>query len=129
MTRKRQSPRSAQEADRLLEQVASALRSMGWLLPVREHEVADAEAELAASPVALPPSLQDPAAVLSPIARAGAVEPTVLEFPGSPAVDATLSRAAREGGRLTPDIEERMRRDRQAAEAEADRRRGHKAGE
>lgn len=95
--------------------VAAVLRRIGWRLPVTAEQVEQAEGTLPAQPAPLPDALRDPAAVLRGTARARAAIPP----PQSPEIDATLSRAARESGRLTPETLDRMRRDRQAAEAAA----------
>ena len=98
--------------------VQSALLKKGLRLPVSEEEVAAAEDEVAKGDVRLPPSVADPPDFLTPprplkprFAR-HAREPTELEE--------EMARAAREGGEITPDIEEKMRRDRLEAEAESD---------
>jgi len=114
MSRKRKNEKpAASERD-----VRAALTVMGWAPPTSEDHVADVEARLRDEPVELPARLADPAAVL------GSPEPeaktTVLHLPDAPDIDATLARAAREGGTVTPEIEEIMRRDREAAEREMD---------
>ncbi|KPK85459.1 MAG: hypothetical protein AMJ81_03545 [Phycisphaerae bacterium SM23_33] len=97
-----------------------ALKSMGWAVPEAEDEVRRAEAELAQSPAALPESLADAAAVFE--ARAGGPdEARVVSFPAEAASEDHLARAAREGGPIPSEIEERMRRDREAAERELEK--------
>jgi len=90
--------------------------------PVSADQVRRAEESLAGRTIVLPASLQDPQAVFDRPAQAH----TVIPFPASPEFDAALSRAAREGGAISPAVEERMQRDRQAAEEEADRRKAEK---
>lgn len=101
-------------------EVRAALAAMGWILPLSEAEVARAERELAEEAVTLPDGLRDVAAVFEGEEREGEVILGPLPSSGSPYLDATLARAAREGGVITPEIEERMQRDREAAEREAD---------
>ena len=114
MSRKRKSDTpAASEQD-----VHAALVAMGWVPPTAEQDIAAVEVQLRESPVKPPAELADPAAVLDrPIRQAA---PTVLHFPDAPDIDATLARAAREGGAVTPEVEEVMRRDRTAAEREMD---------
>lgn len=106
------------DAPALAADVGEALRSMGWLVPSCEDDVAEAERRQAERPAALPEELREPRAAFDRAARPGTGGPRPVQFAGDYAVDATLARAAREGGRLTPEIEEAMRRDREAAERE-----------
>ena len=98
--------------------VRAALAAMGWVPPASEGDVAATEAQLREEPVELPARLADAAAVLEH--PAPGAEATALRLPDAPDIDATLARAAREGGTVTPEIEEIMRRDRAAAEREMD---------
>ena len=100
--------------------VRATLAAMGWILPLSEAEVARAERELAEQGVMLPEGLRDVKAVFEREEREGEVVVRPLPSSGSPYLGATLARAAREGGEITPEVEERMRRDREAAEREAD---------
>ena len=103
----------------LLGDVHAALTSLGWIPPQSEADVARAEQELAAAE--LPDALADAKAVFErPVAPSRANIPC-LPSAADPYIDATLARAAREGGPIAPEIEERMRRDRGAAEREFDR--------
>jgi hypothetical protein len=90
-------------------------------MPQGEEEVAAAEGDLAVRGTPLPPALRDPSAVFG-----GRASPLPLrEAPGlghSAEARQALARAAREAGRITPEIEQRMRRDRKAAEDEEERR-------
>ncbi|MHC4717690.1 MAG: VOC family protein [Planctomycetota bacterium] len=110
--------RKNEEQTEMEQDVHAALIANGWLTPTREDDVDAAEAELRDDPVELPADLADPAAVFE--RAASEAQPALLRFPGSPDIDATLARAAREGGTVTPEIEEIMRRDREAAEREMD---------
>lgn len=104
-----------EESDPLSPQVHEALGELGWLPPETERDVQRAEQRT--SDQTLPETLRDPRAVFD---RTEEPPPATIPFPIDPDIDATLARAAREGGHLTPEIEEIMRRDRQAAEREAD---------
>jgi hypothetical protein len=99
------------------ERVVEAARSLGWLPPQSEEEVRRAEAEAEGKPLSLPDELRDPKEVFDrPTGRA---VPSINP-PEDARINATLSRAAREAGHLSPEIEEAMRRDREATEKEAD---------
>lgn len=107
------------ENNSLAADVYAAAESLGWLIPRHEDDVASAEAQIGRGKVVLPPELADPAAVL---ARPGSPLPKAsLQFPPQPPINTGLAAAARNGGRLTDDILKRMRRDRQAAQDDFDR--------
>jgi len=111
----------AGEDAELVGDVHEALLAMGWVAPQREADVRRAEEDLPAQPAPpLPEALRDPQAVFDrPDGRADT--PPVLPLPaGADDIEATLNRAAREGGRITPEIDQAMRRDRQAAERDMD---------
>lgn len=103
------------EVERL---VYDAMRSSGWLPPETEEDVARAEEELAREPVPLPEDLKDPSAVIQRLTRCEPRSP--LGLPSSAETEGNLARAAREGGEIPEEAEERMRADREAAEREAD---------
>ena len=94
-----------------------ALKGLGWLVPEREAEVAEAETEAGAEAAILPPALQDADAVFA----GGAQNVAPPALPLEAEADEHLARAARDGGTIPPEIETQMRRDRQAAEEEMDR--------
>ena len=112
--------RAMPNGDELLCDVHLAMESLGWVVPQCEVEVRDAERRLGPAPIPLPEGLRDPHAVFGRKGEGCAVLGP-LPASGSPYIEATLERAAREGGRITPEVEEAMRRDREAAEREADR--------
>ncbi len=116
----KRTPRPRGEGERgLADDVYDALHSLGWIVPQTAADVLRAEAELAEAPPDLPAELQDAQAVLEGARpRGGAARP--LAFPPNADVDNTLARAAREGGQISPEVEEAMRRDRQAAKREAE---------
>lgn len=96
-------------------------------MPADEAAVADAEARLCEEPVPVPPELTgDPRGLLSsPPAPA---KPCRLRAWQSDTTETTLARAAREGSALSAEVEEAMRRDRQAAEEAFRKKRGGAAG-
>ena len=113
--------RKRQHDDRdaaLTAEVYHALNSDGQLIPQSDPDVIAAEQRLAAGPVELPTALQGPAAVFERTAPDS--DTNVIAFPAKTDVDATLRRAAREGGHLTPEVEQRMQDDRRRAQQEQD---------
>lgn len=114
------SKRHKQDDERIGGDVREALSLLGWVVPRREQDVALAEEALTARRVALPEELRDAAAVFEREDDGGEVVLGPLPSSASAYLDATLARAAREGGKISPEIEERMRRDREAAEREAE---------
>ena len=121
MKRNRSSPDHPGRDGRQLEaDVHDALRAMGCVVPQSEGDVLRAEQELVAAEAGLPGALQDPAAVLYGRAPQAERSARVIRFPPDPDIGATLARAAREGAAIPPEIEEAMRRDREAAEREGD---------
>jgi len=96
--------------------IAETARSKNLLLPETEEEIAAAETEVAGLSIDLPPRLRNPLAFLDADGsfRLGVVQ-------AAPGGDDTtvegLARAAREGGTITSEIEERMRRDREEVDA------------
>lgn len=97
--------------------ISEVVKAVLGQIPVTADQVHQAEQSLAGRPIPLPARLQDHRAVFDGPVKA----PAVVAFPSSPEVDATLSRAARDAGHLTPEVQERMRRDRQAAEERKDK--------
>ncbi|NLF31153.1 MAG: hypothetical protein GX591_09740 [Planctomycetes bacterium] len=113
----RQQRREAAEA-RLEADVHEAMMRLGWQVPTDDRAVRAAEEALAAEPVDLPASLGDARAVWEG-RRAAEVRPR-LEADEDGTVDVPLARAAREGGPIPPQIEQRMRADRLRAQRERD---------
>ncbi len=102
--------------------VYAALRRTGAVVPTNEETVAAAELWVAIDGPPLPAELLDVPRVLA--TRHPDSWPTGLIRPwDSSSMDATLARAAREGGTLSPEIEEVMRRDREIAQAELESKR------
>ena len=96
--------------------VHEALKSLGWVVPESEHDVRQAEEDLAESRIGLPESLTDAAAVFERKAARGFANVSPLCSPLDRQSEQDLARAARQGGPIPPEMEERMRRDRKAAE-------------
>lgn len=91
----------------------------GKLIPQAVEDVAAAEAWIATQNIKLPESLTlQSGCSLSRKPKA----PSVLRLPApSSGVPEGLARAAREGNAIAPEVEERMKRDREQKEREADR--------
>jgi hypothetical protein len=92
-----------------------AIRAEGWLAPETEQEVLEAEKKLATERIMMPTSLDHPRGLLY---RGGGARP--IHFP-QPKIESaqeteSLARAAREGGTISSEVEERMKKDRDAAE-------------
>ena len=100
--------------DALSRDVYETLKADGRIVPQTEADVADAEAIMSETSAELPPELRDVKTVFQgPAADSG---PKVIGLPGETEDDAPLRRAAREGGHLSPEIEDRMRQDRLKAQ-------------
>jgi len=123
MVRKRRSPgqsdspgaRDVGEA-----QVYAAMKSLRWIVPECEDDVGRAERTLSAPAEGLPQALRDAGAVFNRTVASGPPRPTPAVSAADARVDEGLARAAREGGVISPEIEARMRRDREAAEKRQD---------
>lgn len=92
-----------------------AMRLLGWIIPTTEDDVERAEAMLTTEKIDLPQQLKDPYQLLESLdsdCPSFDPEPVAADVD----VEENLARAAREGGTILPEIEQRMRRDRQAAE-------------
>jgi len=99
-------------------EVLLAMRLAGWLAPETEAEVLDAEKELTTKRITIPTSFNNPRELLH---GAGSARRIVHPQPYIPRAEEAenLARAAREGGTISPEVEERMKRDRDAAEAKS----------
>jgi len=107
---------SQAEPDGLSRGIDAALGVTGARLPRTEREVAAAEAALVEGDVRLPAALADANVVFERSGETDGSEPTARPLPTAKDVEVELARAAREGGVVTPEIEKRMRTDREAAE-------------
>ena len=99
--------------------IAEAMRIHGWILPQTAHDVEKAEEELRASPIDLPPPLVDPFALLSRQRRGVRLKSELFATIDS-GLEENLAQAAREGKDIPPNIRQRMRMDREAAQKETD---------
>lgn len=95
------------------------LSSLGWRLPETEDEIAEAEEWVENHPHNVPPHIADPAQALAR-PRGGVIPLRPVSLEAEEAVEENLGRAAREGGSIPPEIEERMKKDRDDAERESD---------
>lgn len=102
------------EEERVEGAVLSLLRGLGWLPPLTEGRVAEAEREIEVAVGELPEVLSVPQKVME--GSADEQFPPSLKLPRRPEVEATLARAAREGKAIPPEVEARMRQDRARAE-------------
>jgi len=116
MSRRRNHPAAERELNDLVYQ---AMESSGWTVPTTPEQVAHAEEVLwETSPEGCatgPPAFEEVAAD----SRARSPSP-FAETEDTIRLEQTLARAARMGGELPPEVEETMRRDRDAAEAGTD---------
>ena len=115
--RRRRNDDPADHDGHLPHEVAAAMKAAGQLPPTTAREVAALEEALAGREIPLPAVLRNPGEVFARSAMRG---PVVVPFPSAPRVSA--ARAARQGRAIDPEVELRMRRDRQAAEREMDQR-------
>jgi hypothetical protein len=99
---------------RLEQEVLQAMREEAWLAPETEAEVLEAEASLAANHLAIqtPEHPRDLLHQALKIRTTQSARPT----PDNTKVSENLARAAREGGVISPETNERMKEDRDAAE-------------
>lgn len=106
--------------DELDRHIRAALATTGEVIPTTVDAVAAATKHLADNPVPLPAHLQDASAVLSrSIPERGTVVPkNVVPFASAydEAVEADLARAARKGGEISAETEQKMRRARVRAQ-------------
>ncbi len=98
--------------------VRRAMQSLGWLIPESPEDVAQAEAELEDDPISLPPALRDSQGSFD---RQVDEQPQYKQVPTNAELERNLARAAREGGQITPEVEERMRSDREEARRDGKR--------
>lgn len=121
MRRKRQAEAGGQgHGARTEHDVFAALRDLAWVVPERDADVARAEAGGAAAVEGPPAWLMDPSLVLRDPPQREGYRVTVMTDDGGLEARNGLARAARAGGAIPTEIEELMRRDRDAAREEAD---------
>ena len=116
--RKRGRGKADGRLEALAPHVHAAMTALGWVPPTDETEVRQAERNLPAE-ADLPETLRDPRSVFERSGARAAGGRAVIPCPGDVDIDATLARAAREGSRITPEIEQAMRRDREQAEGQS----------
>jgi hypothetical protein len=101
--------------DTLDSDIFAAMAQEGWLIPQTVEDVIQAERELQQAAITLPAELRDPAALLKRAAM-----PLRLVRAQTPSSDNSavenLARAARNGTLLSPEVEERMKKDREKVE-------------
>lgn len=118
---------SAEPFDELDAKILAALEKMGAVIPVTSEAVKLAEEYLDKNPISLPAHLQDPHSVLGETTsqNGGKQDRKVVSFvsPYQDAIEQDLARAARKGGEILPEIEEKMRRDREQAERQSNKNR------
>ena len=102
--------------------IYQAAKSLRWVVPECEDDVRRAEADLSAGAPPLPESLTDPATVLEGRTAGDRDGARPSLSPPDAQAEQNLARAARKGAKIPPEIEERMCRDRDAAEEEQDAR-------
>ncbi|NTW49024.1 MAG: hypothetical protein HGB19_04680 [Chlorobiales bacterium] len=101
--------------DDLDETIYKAMLSLGWLRQLEEETLKNDERLCEQSETHLPSGLTDPGTVIKKIRqRDAATKQNIISF--DQRIADNLARAAREGGEITPEIEERMRRDRKTSE-------------
>ena len=94
-----------------------AMQQTGWIPPTDVNAVAETEEWLSEAGLPFPAELLQRGDSLMPDAPDASV-PVRIRLWQSASMDATLARAAREGGTLSLEVEKTMRRDREAAEAQ-----------
>ena len=92
-----------------------AMHKAQWFVPETAEEVAKAEAEIEGTEVQRPTSFHNPLDWLEQDLRLNYVN--CISPNDKDEVTEGLARAAREGGVISPEVEKRMKRDREAAES------------
>jgi hypothetical protein len=100
--------------------IKEALVKRGDIIPCTPEEVAFVEKEVVKCIDPIPHVLKDPFAVLERGRRRAAEGKFVKAWSDPPASVEDLARAAREGGKISEDVEERMKRAREQADREVD---------
>lgn len=95
--------------------IYATLRSKGLIIPITAQEVLDAEALMKGNMIELPEELRDPEVILNRSKQKLSIKFSPLSS-SNKETEENLARAAREDGKISPEIEERMRKDREAAE-------------
>ena len=93
-----------------------AIRQAGWTIPTDEEAVAAAEARMTGDMPKLPAALRNPQ--LPSAAGNDTSAGKVVPLWDSAVLAAPMARAARQGGSVSAEVEEAMKRDREIAEQE-----------
>lgn len=121
MAKKRKSKeRQDDVSERILRDLHETFKAMGWTIPESQGDIRQAETELSKSHIALPEALSDVKAVFERGLGRANTDLRPLAFLPNTEITENLARAARQGGKIPPHIEERMSRDRSAAERKPD---------
>jgi hypothetical protein len=110
--------KTSEEGSNLEQLVHEALLRNGWVIPQTVEEVLKVQDDFPDENEQLPDALKDPYTVLNrSTERAKRV--SALSLPDQESQE-VMGRAARLGGEISSEVEERMKRDRQAAEEEGE---------
>lgn len=108
-------PPSQGNADDLDRKLYNAMCSLGWLTKLDEEILKEDEHQFEQSGHVLPAELSDPGLIIQKI-RQREIAAKEKMASVNQSIAENLARAAREGGKISPEIEERMKRDREATE-------------
>lgn len=100
-------------------EILHAMHDEDWLAPETEDAVKRAEASLAAETITIPASFERPRDMLQHSGKIRIIRRSERSEQSETRED--LARAAREGGAVSPEIEERMKKDRDHAESKKKR--------
>lgn len=106
---------SSKQRSVLDNELLRAMHKAHWVAPETVEEVARAEAEIQDAKIDRPTSFQNPLEFLKQDLRLNYVN--CISANDDDQVTEGLARAAREGGIISPEVEERMKRDRDTAES------------
>jgi hypothetical protein len=111
-----------EDNEELVDKMYTAMRDMGWFMPMNEEEVAKSEDELGSEDLPeAPPELSDPELALRNTEDPSHERMTIYQqgrLPIDSESEVSLARAARHGGKLSDELLQQMRRDRRDAEKE-----------
>lgn len=107
------------EGPALEREILRAMHDEDWLAPETEDAVIRAEAHLAGEKVTIPTSFERPRDLLRRSGKIRIIRHSERSEQNEARED--LARAAREGGKISPEIEERMKADRDHAESKKKR--------
>jgi hypothetical protein len=116
---KSEDKRSKLDSRALEREILRAMHDEDWLAPETEAAVTRAEARLAGEKLTIPTSFESPHDLLRHSAKIRIIRRSERNEQNEACED--LARAAREGGTISPDIEKRMKADRDHAESKKKR--------